>query len=776
MSEAADGQLQATGSEGSAQASQQAGQQHVNAADQSANPNLVTEGSRIEQPVQAEQVNPNIQQGQTENQLQQAETNTFQLAEKETGYVGQSFAGSKTDVAQSSKDQQNVKQIVGQQAPSTAQDTRKGPSIPFNMLIPILQAHLDRDKDMQLQTVWAKLRRNEVHKDDFLRVIRNIVGDQMLKQAAHKVFVQMQAQAQRNNQANPSQHTMFSQVSPQQIPSSGSAQLHDQQVRPTAPPTQGQKSQVPSSAQTFVPLSSTQSQNTMHFAHDNPIQKPGARATNAMLNQPARMNSSVSSQTRNKQQQPTHFQQASQQIYGMSNPTAQAYPRSITGSTPLRSPSSVSETQPSVHAHGMIPANIGPPPTHPTMQNNAVAWQMQQNKELKTNTVPPSANKKGDPGSASKGRVGTGNSSAKLQGKQGPPNTSTPHGSGGAKSNKKSSGQKKSLEATGSAVPPASKKQKTSGAFQEQSIDQLNDVTAVSGVNLREEEEQLLSAPKEESLASQAARRIAQEEEENLFLRKGPLLRKLAGIILKYDLKNIGGDVEHCLSMCVEERLRRFISTLIRVSKQRIDTEKTGHRLVITSDVGRQILLMNQKAKEEWDKKQAQESDKNKKQTEVDGSAGAELEKEKEESRPKNAKPNKEEDDKMRTTAANVAARQAVGGSDMLSKWQLMAEQARQKREGLDVAAASQSGRASAARPPKPGKGPGEHQDGSKRSHSAAFGTGGMKRPGRAPFSGPQRTISVKDVICVLEREPQMTKSGLIYRLYERLPGHSSGD
>jgi hypothetical protein len=82
-------------------------------------------------------------------------------------------------------------------------------------------------------------------------------------------------------------------------------------------------------------------------------------------------------------------------------------------------------------------------------------------------------------------------------------------------------------------------------------------------------------------------------------------------------LKSIGGDVEHCLSMCVEERLRRFISTLIRVSKQRIDTEKSGHQLVITSDVGRQILRMNQKAKEEWDKKQAEETDKNKKQNEV---------------------------------------------------------------------------------------------------------------------------------------------------------------
>ena len=48
----------------------------------------------------------------------------------------------------------------------------------------------------------------------------------------------------------------------------------------------------------------------------------------------------------------------------------------------------------------------------------------------------------------------------------------------------------------------------------------------------------------------------------------------------------------------------------------------------------------------------------------------------------------------MRATAANVAARAAVGGDDMLSKWQLMAEQARQKREGgMDAASGSQAGK-----------------------------------------------------------------------------------
>nr|POE70684.1 transcription initiation factor tfiid subunit 4b [Quercus suber] len=58
------------------------------------------------------------------------------------------------------------------------------------------------------------------------------------------------------------------------------------------------------------------------------------------------------------------------------------------------------------------------------------------------------------------------------------------------------------------------------------------------------------------------------------------------------------------------------------------------------------------------------------------------LDKEKDDGRGKSLKANKEEDDKMRTRSTNVAARTAVGGDDMLSKWQLMAEQAWQKREG----------------------------------------------------------------------------------------------
>lgn len=89
---------------------------------------------------------------------------------------------------------------------------------------------------------------------------------------------------------------------------------------------------------------------------------------------------------------------------------------------------------------------------------------------------------------------------------------------------------------------------------------------------------------------------------------------------------------------------------------------------------------------------------------------------------------NKEEDDKMRTTAANVAARAAVGGDDMLSKWQLMAEQARQKREGgTDAASGSQPSKDVHRKPlSMTGKTTKDNQDSEKCSSAALFSAPGM--------------------------------------------------
>lgn len=134
----------------------------------------------------------------------------------------------------------------------------------------------------------------------------------------------------------------------------------------------------------------------------------------------------------------------------------------------------------------------------------------------------------------------------------------------------------------------------------------------------------------------------------------------------------------------------------------------------------------------------------------------------------------------MRTTAANVAARAAVGGDDMLSKWQLMAEQARQKREGGgDVASGSQPAkdvtRKNLSAPTRSSR---DHQEAEKRSQSSAIATPGTVRRAVRNQGITQtrvaRSITVKDVIAVLEREPQMSKSTLIYRLYEKARSNAS--
>ncbi|KAE8690377.1 hypothetical protein F3Y22_tig00110895pilonHSYRG00192 [Hibiscus syriacus] len=149
--------------------------------------------------------------------------------------------------------------------------------------------------------------------------------------------------------------------------------------------------------------------------------------------------------------------------------------------------------------------------------------------------------------------------------------------------------------------------------------------------------------------------------------------------------ENVSKDVEQCLSLFVEERMHGLLCNLIRLSKQ-VDVEKPRHRTIFTSDVQQQIMMMNQNAREEWEKKQA-EAEKLRKLNDPDAETIVDGNKEKDDGRVKVLKVNMEEDDKMRATAANVAARAAVGGDDMLSKWQLMAEQAGQKCEGGTVSA-----------------------------------------------------------------------------------------
>ncbi|MCO5584152.1 hypothetical protein L7F22_038075 [Adiantum nelumboides] len=334
-----------------------------------------------------------------------------------------------------------------------------------------------------------------------------------------------------------------------------------------------------------------------------------------------------------------------------------------------------------------------------------------------------------------------------------------------------------------------SKKQKVTGDVLEQSIDQLNDVTAVSGVNLREEEEQLLAGPKEESRSTQAMRRFAQEEEGRLFLERGPLRTKLNAIAAKHGVSAVSEEAEQCLSMSVEERLRNMLYKLTKISGRRCDDEKEMHKLVVTSDIQKQILLIRRQAKEAQEKKQALESERLRKLNEEKEKFSQNEGATKEDgtiSRTKEKKSQKGDKGKQKANAASLAARSA---NDMLLKWQMMAEQGRQKREGEsgttvanDTSLISSMGAANPSSREMDKKQFETRQTGRTASTEGGAGTALKKVSGDTgqmrlfahqgnplnQTTKPPRTITVKDIVAYLETEPQMAKSSLIYRLHNK--------
>ncbi|KAJ8747362.1 hypothetical protein K2173_012942 [Erythroxylum novogranatense] len=784
------------------------------------------------------QMQPNDTPQQVKEQqipIQTPQTAGIQMSEKSSVTVSETEKQQNSDfdsqflkLQKAGSQQTTGMEQAGNQKPQSKQ-------IPFGLLLPALKPHLDKDREMQLTTLFTKLRKNEIPKDQFVRLMRSIVGDQVLRSAVQLLQTQV-----ASNQS--------------QLQSQVLARQHQTDSSHLAVENNAQKAR------------EMEHQPDSHVMQTNQI----PTSTTGTVNQ-ERDRSSISTSGHNiQQQQHLHFPQSSFSIYGGSGGNYRPY----SGTNVNTSASSVKpqphdkQMRPMSHHQNVVTTQLGGSNQAMSMingpkferqtslndankvqgntvsrytnksglQQTAAPWQASTNKEQSSasfssiNYVKPepvdvtteqhksqfsnpqgmSANTNIEQGSSisasikedslpQSSKIGFGAPPISMPTNTIPPSITTqldPNVQVGSRMTpvasssgvnirtppkKPTVGQKKPLEGPVSSPPMPSKKQKV-GALLDQSIEQLNDVTAVSGVNLREEEEQLLTGPKEESRASEASRRVVQEEEERLIFYKTALQKKLAEIMVKFGLKNIGADVERCLSLSVEERMRGLIANLIRLSKQRVDAEKPRHRTIITSDIQQQIMAMNRKAREEWEKKQA-EAEKLRKANDPESDDKAEGDKEKDEGRSKAVKANKEEDDKMRTTAANVAARAAVGVDDMLSKWQLMAEQARQKREGgTDTVSGSQSAKDSNRKPQSTsGRNLKDNQDVEKRTTSAsANASGAFRKRGRNQAIVPPirvaRTISIKDVIGVLEREPQMSKSTLIYQLYERIRSDSSAE
>ncbi|XP_035842321.1 transcription initiation factor TFIID subunit 4b isoform X2 [Helianthus annuus] len=158
----------------------------------------------------------------------------------------------------------------------------------------------------------------------------------------------------------------------------------------------------------------------------------------------------------------------------------------------------------------------------------------------------------------------------KLQQRQSAGDSSLASGSNAKTSPEKPTvGQKKTLEAP---VSSLSKKQKVSEAFSDQ---QLNDVTAVSGVRLREEKDQLFSGSKEGSRVSEDSRKVAQAPQKKL-----DEINVLTAA--KRGVKNQSNDVERFLSQLEivqaelekEQKARQNIEARFEQFKQEREQER----------------------------------------------------------------------------------------------------------------------------------------------------------------------------------------------------------
>ncbi|KAI7726304.1 hypothetical protein M8C21_014360, partial [Ambrosia artemisiifolia] len=74
-----------------------------------------------------------------------------------------------------------------------------GKQVPFSLLVPVLEPQLDKERAMQLQSLYVRLMSLNINKDEFVRHMRSLVGDHMLKMAVYKI---QQGQMMDNNAQN----------------------------------------------------------------------------------------------------------------------------------------------------------------------------------------------------------------------------------------------------------------------------------------------------------------------------------------------------------------------------------------------------------------------------------------------------------------------------------------------------------------------------------------------------------------------------------------------
>ncbi|XP_068252804.1 transcription initiation factor TFIID subunit 4B [Nyctibius grandis] len=116
--------------------------------------------------------------------------------------------------------------------------------------------------------------------------------------------------------------------------------------------------------------------------------------------------------------------------------------------------------------------------------------------------------------------------------------------------------------------------------------DDINDVTSMAGVNLKEENACILATNAE--LIGTVIRSCADEP----FLSSEALQKKILNIGKRHDIMELNSDVVNLISHATQERLRGLLEKLTVIAQHRVSTHKGSDRYIVSSDTRAQLRFL----------------------------------------------------------------------------------------------------------------------------------------------------------------------------------------
>ncbi|KAM6412142.1 transcription initiation factor TFIID subunit 4B isoform 1-T1 [Pluvialis apricaria] len=131
--------------------------------------------------------------------------------------------------------------------------------------------------------------------------------------------------------------------------------------------------------------------------------------------------------------------------------------------------------------------------------------------------------------------------------------------------------------------------------------DDINDVTAMAGVNLNEENACILATNSE--LIGTVIRSCADEA----FLSSDVLQKKILNIGKRHDIMELNSDVVNLISHATQERLRGLLEKLTVIAQHRVSTHKGSDRYIVSSDTRAQLRFLEKLDRLEKQRKDEEE-------------------------------------------------------------------------------------------------------------------------------------------------------------------------